>query len=245
MTTFDELGTVDLRTLLTLIADAKDDDPGPGLPWALLDGLSELIPCTEVGFNHFDRRTRQFHLIQAVDSGVGFAITPDVDDDHPWWTEFPRLSRTLWDGPTPAVARWSERGAIEIVRRTTLYEEMWDPTSDCMILNLPGTPGDERRLVFWRTDGSVFSARDEALLTLLRPHLIEIDQDARRRRAGTPQLTPREWQILELVANGLSNAEVADALVTSVSTVRKHLEHIYERTATRNRSAAVAKMLPR
>jgi len=27
--------------------------------------------------------------------------------------------------------------------------------------------------------------------------------------------------------------------------VRKHLEHIYERTATRNRSAAVAKMMPR
>ena len=38
---------------------------------------------------------------------------------------------------------------------------------------------------------------------------------------------------------------VFHALVTSLSTVRKHLEHIFERTETHSRSAAVAKMLPR
>lgn|GEM_PF-1687572 len=50
--------------------------------------------------------------------------------------------------------------------------------------------------------------------------------------------------MLELAAEGLGNAEIAARLFTSVSTVRKHLEHIFDRTGVRTRGAAVARMLP-
>lgn len=46
--------------------------------------------------------------------------------------------------------------------------------------------------------------------------------------------------MLELVASGASNAEVAERLSISVSTVRKHLEHCYRKLGVTNRTAAVA-----
>ena len=79
----------------------------------------------------------------------------------------------------------------------------------------------------------------------MRPHLGEIYDDAARRRQDLPRLTRREWEVLKLVASGHSNAEIAKILFTSVSTVRKHLEHIFDRTGVRSRTAAVALMLPK
>jgi hypothetical protein len=46
------------------------------------------------------------------------------------------------------------------------------------------------------------------------------------------------------VAQGHSNAEIACTLITSVSTVRKHLEHILARISVHSRSAAVALKMP-
>ena len=68
--------------------------------------------------------------------------------------------------------------------------------------------------------------------------------DAKRRLSRAPRLTPREWQVLDLVAQGHSNAEIAGTLVTSVSTVRKHPENILARIGVHSRSAAVAPMMP-
>jgi DNA-binding NarL/FixJ family response regulator len=96
--------------------------------------------------------------------------------------------------------------------------------------------------MFWRHSGPDFSDRDKDLLGLLRPHVAEIYAGAVRRRRGV--LTPREWEVLELAAQGHGNAEIAAILVTSVSTVRKHMENIFDRTGVRTRGAAVARMLP-
>jgi DNA-binding NarL/FixJ family response regulator len=57
--------------------------------------------------------------------------------------------------------------------------------------------------------------------------------------AGARSLSPREREILKLIARGLSNAEVARALSVSRATVRTHLEHIYEKLEVSNRTEAV------
>ena len=44
---------------------------------------------------------------------------------------------------------------------------------------------------------------------------------------GPPQLSPREREVAELVADGLSNAAIAERLVVSVRTVTSHLDHAY------------------
>ncbi len=51
-------------------------------------------------------------------------------------------------------------------------------------------------------------------------------------------LTPRETQVLELVAAGLSNPEVASRLVISENTVKKHLHNILEKLHLTNRVEA-------
>jgi DNA-binding CsgD family transcriptional regulator len=58
------------------------------------------------------------------------------------------------------------------------------------------------------------------------------------------ELTPREWEVLRYVAKGCSNAEIARILCVERSTVRKHLEHIYEKLNVSSRTAAVARAFP-
>jgi DNA-binding CsgD family transcriptional regulator/tetratricopeptide (TPR) repeat protein len=50
-------------------------------------------------------------------------------------------------------------------------------------------------------------------------------------------VTTRELEVLNLVAQGLSNREVADTLVLSVRTVDKHVEHLLAKTGCANRTA--------
>ena len=57
-----------------------------------------------------------------------------------------------------------------------------------------------------------------------------------------PRLTEREAEILDLVAVGKTNAEIAEALWIAPGTVRKHLENVYEKLEVHTRTAAVAKL---
>ncbi len=56
----------------------------------------------------------------------------------------------------------------------------------------------------------------------------------------TATLTPREREILALLADGLSNKEIAAKLFISFFTVRAHLMHIYEKLHVRSRTEAAA-----
>jgi DNA-binding CsgD family transcriptional regulator len=55
-----------------------------------------------------------------------------------------------------------------------------------------------------------------------------------------PQLTVRECEILELVAEGHTNGEIAGRLWISPGTVRKHLENVYAKLGVHTRTAAAA-----
>lgn len=55
-------------------------------------------------------------------------------------------------------------------------------------------------------------------------------------------LTPRELEVLELIAQGARDREIADSLVVTESTVKKHVQHILRKLHARNRAAAVARV---
>ncbi len=58
------------------------------------------------------------------------------------------------------------------------------------------------------------------------------------RRDWPAGLTAREVQVLQLVARGLSNRQIADELVISRKTVGNHVEHIYSKLGVTNRALA-------
>jgi len=60
-----------------------------------------------------------------------------------------------------------------------------------------------------------------------------------------PSLTPRETEILTLIAKGLSNRAAAETLGLSRATVRTHLEHIYAKLDVSNRTEAVTEAIRR
>ena len=53
------------------------------------------------------------------------------------------------------------------------------------------------------------------------------------------ELTPREIEVLKLIALGLSNSEIADKLVLSNATVKTHINRIFYKTGARDRAQAV------
>ena len=59
--------------------------------------------------------------------------------------------------------------------------------------------------------------------------------------AVAPPLTPREIQVLEAVAAGFSNKEVARRMFLSEGTVKTHLTNTFGKLGVRSRTAAVAK----
>jgi DNA-binding CsgD family transcriptional regulator len=69
------------------------------------------------------------------------------------------------------------------------------------------------------------------------------EQDLANEHAGgiqPPHLTPRQAQILELAASGLSDKEIARRLNVAHRTVRTHFEKLFRETGIRNRGQAIA-----
>lgn len=64
--------------------------------------------------------------------------------------------------------------------------------------------------------------------------------DAQGRPALSTRMGPRELDVLQLVAEGRTDAEIAAALGVSTSTISRHLAHIREKTGLRRRAALVS-----
>jgi DNA-binding CsgD family transcriptional regulator len=111
--------------------------------------------------------------------------------------------------------------------------------------------------------------RDRWLLDSIRPHLLQAYHNSiaftesrarpdrscgERTDAGAAELstdesiralglTKREFEVLCWLAKDKSNGEIARLLKCSLSTVKKHLEHIYEKLEVQTRTAAVMRLL--
>ena len=59
-----------------------------------------------------------------------------------------------------------------------------------------------------------------------------------KRRTGPAGLTPREVEVLTLIARGASNRQVAQALGITANTAGTHIERIYTKTGASTRSTA-------
>ncbi len=229
----------DLLGLLGIVSDHRADDPGDGLPLSLLEHLMEQVRCDEVSFFGLESGQR------AVWFGQGIPGNGDGDMDAFWTHYWDCLPCSYPDhtGDLRSVTRVSDFYSARQWHSAGMYSDYIRPGGyeHELMLCLPGGPGRTVRLMFFRGPGSDFTERDRALLALLRPHLQEAYADAEARRRGIPPLTARHWEILRLVAAGLTNGQISRRLSVSEGTVRKHLENIYARLQVSSRTAAVTR----
>ncbi|RZQ61265.1 helix-turn-helix transcriptional regulator [Amycolatopsis suaedae] len=100
-----------------------------------------------------------------------------------------------------------------------------------------GGTGGRALLVVYHGETAGVSRRDQLLLSLLCRHLGPWLANHRAPPApDRSMLSPRERQVADLVAAGLTNREIADQLYVSVDTVKKHLTGAMAKLGVRNRT---------
>lgn len=243
----------DLRALAAIVSQDRCDLPvGEGLPPSLLADLMVQIRCDVLS-------------VAGIDSGPGETWFSQEIPVHPcpgresleqqhgeYYWDFKPASYPDRTGDLRSILMISDFYSARQWHSTGIYCDHYRPDGleHELYLYLPAAPaqaaGSRRtvRLFFSRGPGRDFSERDRAVLTLLRPHLYQAYLDAERRRHPVPQLTPRQKDLLHLVAAGRTNAQIARRLGISEGTVRTHLENIYSRLNVSSRTAAVTRAFP-
>lgn len=256
------LSTIEVARLRDVVGLAATAVPGPGTMRQLMDGLEEFIGCDHVTCCSIDVAARCEGYEQEVASGehvliareqlAGVTGTQDPFYDLIRQTSFRR--RTLLPGPpfvqsisqfaTPQ--EWRDDPMREMLETYSAQDLQMGylpaaPVVDSMGAVFPVSAGRSRRLLLRRCTGRRFGDRERFLLELVQPHL-EHQVHATATLPDDPalRLTPRQREIVALVAEGLANKQIARQLAISEGTVRKHLENAYARLDVQSRTAAVA-----
>jgi DNA-binding CsgD family transcriptional regulator len=248
------LRRTDLEAILGFLDEVSQIEIEEPYPVEVVALLQRLVPSDDVAYQEVDLRARRFRLLvgPGPDAGAG-----DAEEDLYWVL-----------GPCPIMEHRSGTGDLSAVRMSDLidrrryhelpiYRDYFAPgdVEHAVDLGLPSAAGAYRSFILFRRKGEHdFSERDRAMLDVLRPHFARIEAEAALRRrltevlrareealqAPSPQvgLTAREREIVDLVAQGKTNAQIAAELWVAPSTVKKHLEHVYEKLGIGRRSAA-------
>lgn len=239
----------DLRALHDLLARAHEAvDGSAGLPAELLVGLFELVPCDMVTFCEFDAASGTDLVVQDFDGCHQLVLDSHCPESafyrHFWSTR--SSSYSLRTGDTRTVTTTSDFYTPGEWLATPMYQEAFREPGirHQLTCSLSASGPRARRVVLFRGPGPDFDDRDRAVMSLLRPHLDELHrrQRALRARPVAPLLTPRQTELLALVAGGRTTAQIAEALYLSPGTVNKHLENIFRRLGVKNRAAAVSRV---
>jgi len=252
------LANADLEALLAFVADTAALALEEAYPVEVLLRVQGLVPCEDISYQDCDLLQRRFVAYSDLDG-----VAPDGEDDPAYWAA----------GPCPVSEYRVRTGDLSVVRMSDLldrrhyhalpiFTDYFRPggVEHLIDLGLPAGPHRHRGLVLFRAARSGdFGSRDRAVLEALRPHLLQLETVAALRRQLTEALVPaadgstlfdtagltaREREIVDLVAEGKTNAQIAAELWVAPSTVKKHLENVYAKLGVGRRTAA-ATMLRR
>jgi ATP/maltotriose-dependent transcriptional regulator MalT len=121
--------------------------------------------------------------------------------------------------------------ALTLLERADVEHRAGEPTAPIMAL-------DAARPIFSRLGARPALTRAETLATR------HVDQPGAK-MATEFDLTPREIDVLRLIANGTQNRAIADSLFLSVRTVERHITNLYAKLGVSSRSEAIAFALAR
>jgi len=238
----DGISGRDLDALRGLLA-LNMDDPGPMVPWELMECMRDLFHSDLLQLARTQPGLEAFVLEQALgetqEVEIGGFPAPHYWEQYRSADACSYADRT---GDIAPVTKLSDFVSDRQWRAGPMYIDYCFGRARTLMAYLPDEPGYRTRLYLWRGPGRDFDERDRLLLTLLRPHLIAAYRAAERRRRAPAALTSRQLELLEYVAQGYTNTQIARRMQLSEGTVRTHLNNIYERLGVTSRTAAVTRM---
>jgi two-component system, NarL family, nitrate/nitrite response regulator NarL len=173
------------------------------------------------------------------------------------------------DGDEAALARLGRDDAIDVLllggcrgeRLHGLVRAAQEASAEVKILILGGEEGQQGALDLLRAGAKGYLFRDQSLAelraailevaageTVCTPHVAHLlfshlgalgRERQRDEQLDFLELTPRELEILQLIADGLKNQEIAKRLNLSVHTVKNHVHNILDRLGVKSRWSAV------
>lgn len=148
------------------------------------------------------------------------------------------LVREHGRNPAAVTRRISDLVAPRAFRETPLYNDYYRRIGIGHAMAIP-VRVDRRVLVSFvlNRGGAGFTDRERDLAEVMRPHLSDLYRLAGVTLAGAA-LTLREREVLDWVAAGKTNRDIAAILGARPRTIEKHLERIYEKLGVETRTAA-------
>jgi NarL family two-component system response regulator LiaR len=143
------------------------------------------------------------------------------------------LMMPVMDGVAATAAIKKQNPGIQIIALTSFQE-------DELVQNVlkAGAIGYLMKNVNARELAAAIKAAKEGKMTL-SPEAAQALVHASQQAQETETLTEREREVLKLMVEGLNNAEIAERLVVSLSTVKYHISNILMKLGVDNRVAAV------
>ncbi|QQC66231.1 alpha/beta fold hydrolase [Paraburkholderia ginsengisoli] len=200
---------------------------------AVRDEAETLVKLAELGWGQQNPAFRQFFTTQFIPGG-----TPE---QHRWFNELERMTTT----PHNAARIMRVFNDIDVV---DLLDRVACPT---LVLHASGdarVPFEESRLLAGHIPDARFvplESENHLLLDTEPAWLRWRDETRGFLSANAPAdpvfatLTPRERDIVELIAGGRDNAQIAARLALSEKTVRNHITSIFAKLEVENRSQAI------
>lgn len=235
----------DYRGVLRFLYEAGEVEAPEAFPKDVRRSLMSVLRADNVWFWRFHNGKREFgwgHGACAVDQAFPPGILQEFDAEQ-----------NIRDDPLQPTSRYLN---VPVRRSDVRSERAWRRTGIWASIDRPLGAKDWVRLSVGSQGVAIArfeldNLREEwndrvlGVLQLLTPHLRQLIRraDARARaQRTTTVLTPRELEILSLVAEGRTNGELARILWISPNTVRKHLENTFDKLGVHTRAAAVARV---
>ncbi|WP_063711906.1 helix-turn-helix transcriptional regulator [Nocardia sp. BMG111209] len=234
----ETLSAEDYRRLIGVLESVDHADDLPEFRQALALALQSWFGFTGVAVLHGDT------FVDAVRAGCGIqaGYLPEFLDEYAahWATRDPFRSE-------PAARLLAEQGVVRLAELDSDSEFVRDflrphGIRDKAALLVDGGAAGVLYVGMAACDTDRVPDRDMAALRALRRHLTplvieQLGRDRERRAAqSTWQLTPREWEVADLAARGLTNRQIAQRLFIGVDTVKKHLSRALAATSCTSRT---------
>jgi DNA-binding NarL/FixJ family response regulator len=246
-----------LRQSLDLVGEVADAPTAEEFTRRASDGLARLIPAQGISFNEWDFEE---HRLTGFHERSGYR--PELDYLTELWPQCDWLVRQAPRERIWRVETMSDYTPIKKLKRRDVYDCVYKPIHIDNFLAITVTASKNRRgVLLLDRDRGEFTDDERAIGQLLIPPLARLFRSIRARERlagrvrdleravrgvprrdawpdGIGELTQRELEVLEHVAAGRTDREIATLLFVSVRTVQKHLEHVYEKLGVRTRTAA-------